>query len=162
MNQDKLWAPWRIEYITSEKPKECFLCQYPKDNNDQKRLILYRGDETFVIMNYYPYNNGHLLIAPYQHTSEISDLSSNAKLEMMNLMEASIKILKESMNAEGFNTGFNLGKVAGAGIKDHLHMHIVPRWNGDTNFMPVLGHTKVISEGLEETWKKLYKYYQNI
>jgi len=162
MNQDKLWAPWRIEYILSEKPKDCFLCQYPKDNNDQKRLILYRGDETFVIMNYYPYNNGHLLIAPYKHTNELSDLSSNAKLEMMNLMEATVKILKETMNAEGFNTGLNLGKVAGAGVKDHLHMHIVPRWNGDTNFMPVIGHTKVISEGLEETWKKLYKYYQKL
>lgn len=162
MNQDRLWAPWRIEYIISEKPKECFLCQYPKDNNDQKRLILYRGDETFVIMNYYPYNNGHIMIAPYQHTNQLSDLSSSAKLEMMNLMEASVKILQESMRAEGFNTGLNLGKVAGAGIKDHLHMHVVPRWNGDTNFMPVVGHTKVISEALEATWKKLYGYFQNL
>ncbi len=161
MNQDKLWAPWRMEYILSEKSKECFLCQYPKENNDQKRLILYRGDETFVIMNYFPYNNGHLLIAPYKHTNQLSDLSDKAKLEMMNLMEFSIKILKESMNADGFNTGLNLGQVAGAGIKDHLHMHIIPRWNGDTNFMPVIGHTKVLSEGLNETWQKLYKYYQN-
>lgn len=162
MNQDRLWAPWRIEYIVSEKPKDCFLCQYPKDNNDQKRLILYRGDETFVIMNYFPYNNGHIMIAPYEHTNQLADLSSNAKLEMMNLMEASVNILRDTMNADGFNTGLNLGKVAGAGVDDHLHMHIVPRWNGDTNFMPVIGHTKVISEGLEETWKKLYPYFQKL
>ena len=162
MDQNKLWAPWRMEYILSEKPKECFLCQYPKDNNDQKGLILYRGDEIFVIMNYYPYNNGHLLIAPYQHTDQLSDLSNTAKLEMMNLMDASIRILKESMKAEGFNTGLNFGQVAGAGVKDHLHMHIVPRWNGDTNFMPVTGHTKVLAEALTETWEKLYKFYQKI
>ncbi|MFP4547773.1 MAG: HIT family protein [Fidelibacterota bacterium] len=162
MQQDKLWAPWRMEYILSEKPKECFLCQYPQENNDQKRLILYRGDETFIIMNYYPYNNGHLLIAPYQHTNQLSDLSDAAKLEMMKLMEVSIDILGKAMRAQGFNTGLNFGQVGGAGVKDHLHMHVVPRWNGDTNFMPIIGHTKVISEGLEETWAKLHKYYQKL
>jgi len=162
MTLDKLWAPWRIQYVSTEKPGGCFLCDYPKDINDKEHLILHRGDEVFVIMNYYPYNNGHILIAPYQHTCELSDLSSAAKLEMMNLVEVSTKILKEAMSAQGFNTGLNLGTVAGAGVKDHLHMHVVPRWNGDTNFMPVLGHTKVVSEGLEQTWEKLYSFYQNL
>ncbi len=162
MNQDRLWAPWRMEYILSEKPKNCFLCQYPKENNDKKRLILYRGNETFVVMNYYPYNNGHILIAPYDHTNELFDLSDTAKLEMMTLVEKSVSIIRQTMNAQGFNTGLNLGRTAGAGVKDHLHMHVVPRWDGDTNFMPITGHTKVISEGLKATWEKLYPHFQNL
>ncbi len=162
MFSDKLWAPWRIEYIAGTKEEGCFFCKYSKENNDNKRLILYRGDETFVIMNYYPYNNGHLMIVPYKHTNELSDLTGTAKLEMMNLMEQSMKIIKKTMNADGFNCGLNFGAIAGAGVKDHLHLHVVPRWSGDTNFMPVTGHTKVISEGLEETWKKLYKDFKKI
>ena len=162
MEQNKIWAPWRIEYVLSEKPKSCFLCDYPKDNNDQKRLILHRGDEAFVIMNYYPYNNGHLLIAPYKHIDSLSGMSKTAKLEVIELMDISIQILNKAMNPDGFNTGLNLGIVAGAGIKDHIHMHIVPRWIGDTNFMPVTGHTKVLCEGLSETWKNLKNFYEKL
>ncbi len=162
MSKDKLWAPWRIEYITNEKEPGCFFCKYPEENNDIERLILYRGKKAFVIMNYYPYNNGHLMVVPYLHTDSLENLDKETKLEMMMLVEKSITILKDEMNAEGFNVGINLGQVAGAGIKDHIHMHIVPRWNGDTNFMPVTGHTKVISEGLKETWKKLSKKFNKI
>lgn len=155
MSIDKLWAPWRIEYITNPKEKDCFFCKYPKENNDKKRLIISRGKSAFVIMNFYPYTNGHLMVAPYEHTSEFSDLGNDTKLEMINLVEGSIRVLKKVMNPQGFNIGLNLGEVSGAGIKDHLHFHIVPRWSGDTNFMPVIAHTKVIVEGLQETWEKL-------
>jgi len=152
---DKLWAPWRIEYIANPKEDFCFFCKYPTEDNDRKRLILYRGKNAFVIMNFYPYNNGHVMVAPYLHTSELSELNPDTKLEMFNLIEYSTKIIRSEMNADGFNIGINLGSVAGAGVKDHLHIHIVPRWNGDTNFMPITAGTKVISEGLEETWEKL-------
>ena len=113
-------------------------------------------------MNYYPYNNGHLIVAPYLHTGDLSDLDSETKLEMMELVDESCNILQDKMQAEGFNAGLNIGSVAGAGVDDHLHMHIVPRWQGDTNFMPVLGHTKVISEGLLETWKNLKTEFDKI
>ncbi len=162
MTFNKLWAPWRIEYITNPKEEGCFLCNYPKEQNDVDRLILYRGKYSFVIMNFYPYNNGHLMIAPYQHTSEISDLDTDTRIEIFGLLDKSVAILRETINAEGFNIGLNLGAVAGAGIKDHLHWHIVPRWQGDTNFMPVLGHTKVLSEGLKETYMKLRKKFAEI
>jgi len=162
MSFDKLWAPWRIEYIANPKEDTCFFCKYPVENNDRKRLILYRGKNTFVIMNFYPYNNGHLMIAPYLHTSEFSELNPETKLEIFNLVEYSTKIIRSEMHAEGFNIGINLGSVAGAGVKDHLHVHVVPRWNGDTNFMPITAGTKVISEGLEETWKKLREKFDLI
>lgn len=152
---DKLWAPWRIEYITNPKEEGCFFCQYPQESDDERRLILYRGKFSFVIMNYFPYNNGHLMIAPYQHTSELCDLAPETRLEIFTLLDQSVTILKEMLRADGFNIGLNLGAVAGAGVKDHLHFHIVPRWQGDTNFMPVLGHTKVLSEGLNETYHRL-------
>jgi len=155
MEFDKLWAPWRIEYITNSKPEGCFLCQYPEDTNDQEHLILFRGKAAFVIMNYYPYNNGHLMVAPYRHTSELEELDDATRLELFQLVDKSIRILRDTIKAEGFNVGLNLGAVAGAGLKDHLHIHIVPRWTGDTNFMPIIGHTKVLSEGLTETWQKL-------
>jgi ATP adenylyltransferase len=162
MSFDKLWAPWRIEYITNPKEEGCFFCQYPRENDDQKRLILYRGKHSFVIMNYYPYNNGHLMIAPYQHTSELAELTAQERLEIFTLLDKAVTILRETMQAEGFNIGLNLGAVAGAGVKDHLHFHIVPRWQGDTNFMPVLGHTKVISEGLRETYLKLREKFATL
>lgn len=162
MPQHHLWAPWRIEYITGKREEGCFFCKYPAENNDRERLILYRGKKTFVVMNYYPYNNGHIMIAPYRHTSEIADLDNETKLEMMLLVDHSIRIFREEMSAQGFNVGLNLGDVAGAGVKDHLHMHVVPRWSGDTNFMPVIGNTKVISEGLQDTWLKLKKKFDKI
>ena len=156
---DKLWAPWRIEYIKSPKPEGCFFCQYIQEKDDRKRLILHRGKNAFVIMNYYPYNNGHIMVVPYQHTSELSDLDSETKAEILDLIDIGMKALRETLTAEGFNVGLNSGQIAGAGVDDHLHFHIVPRWSGDTNFMPVLGHTKVVSQGLQETWELLKKVF---
>ena len=155
-----LWAPWRIEYIeNAEEYRGCIFCDKSKEKDDKKNLIVYRGELGFVIMNRYPYNNGHLMVVPYQHTSEISSLSSEEKIELFNLLEISLNVLKKVMKPQGFNIGMNLGRLAGAGIADHLHFHIVPRWGGDTNFMPVVAHTKVISEGLEQTWEKLKREF---
>ena len=159
---ERLWAPWRIEYIKGPKSDGCFFCSYIQENMDEKNLVLYRGKSSIVVMNYYPYNNGHLMIAPFQHTSEISELSDETKLEMMNLIAHCQNALVKYLNAEGFNVGINYGNVAGAGLKEHLHIHVVPRWNGDTNFMPVTGHTKVISQGLKDTWITLRHYFEKL
>ncbi|WP_457750507.1 HIT family protein [Thermococcus sp.] len=152
-----LWAPWRIEYIRSPKHDGCIFCDFPKENRDEERLILYRGEYSFVIMNNYPYNPGHVMIAPYRHVGRWEDLTDEELLEIMKLSQMMIKVLKKVMSPQGFNMGVNLGRVAGAGIDDHVHLHIVPRWNGDTNFMPVIADTKVIPESLEEAYKELKK-----
>ncbi len=123
--------------------------------SDEDNLVVHRGEFAYVLLNLYPYNNGHLMIAPYEHEKNFDRLQADIQLEMMNLMTLSMKILRESLNADGFNFGANFGEVAGAGIKEHLHLHLVPRWIGDTNFMPVMGHTKVMVDGLKETRKKL-------
>ncbi|ASA77270.1 HIT domain-containing protein [Thermococcus sp. 5-4] len=150
-----MWAPWRIEYIRSPKHDGCIFCDFPKENRDKERLILYRGKHCFIIMNNYPYNPGHVMIAPYRHVGRWEDLTDYELLEMMQLSQLMIKALKKTMNPQGFNMGVNLGRVAGAGIDDHVHLHIVPRWNGDTNFMPVIADTKVIPESLEEAYEEL-------
>ena len=136
---DRLWAPWRIDYIKSEKEKGCIFCDKPAEGDDHSMLILYRGENSFVIMNLYPYNNGHLMIAPYQHTDSTHELNSGSRSEIMELADQIMTIQKNIMNADGFNYGANIGYSGGAGIADHIHFHIVPRWTGDTNFMPVLG-----------------------
>jgi ATP adenylyltransferase len=156
---DKLWAPWRMEYIMQEKPSGCIFCDRPREERDRENLILHRGEHAFVIMNFYPYNNGHLMIVPYRHTADLSSLSEAERLEMMELLGRCTAILTAEMHSQGFNIGMNLGRVAGAGIDDHLHFHIVPRWNGDTNFMPVTGHTKVLSQGLIESWEALRPHF---
>ncbi len=151
-----LWAPWRMEYIANcDEPADCIFCTKPKENNDKENLIVYRGAFNFIIMNRYPYNNGHLMIVPYKHTCELPQLNSEEKSEWIDLVELSQVVLNKVMKPHGFNIGMNMGRVAGAGIAEHLHFHIVPRWDGDTNFMPVLGHAKVVSEGLEATWLKV-------
>ncbi|MCH7895299.1 MAG: HIT domain-containing protein [candidate division NC10 bacterium] len=155
-----LWAPWRMQYIVGPKSNGCILCEKAKGDEDTKNLILARGPLTYVLMNIYPYNSGHLMIAPYRHLKSLEKLSPDETAEMIAWASKSERILREAFHAEGFNIGVNVGKVAGAGIDDHLHMHVVPRWNGDTNFMPVLGETKVIPEYLEETYAKLLPYYQ--
>jgi ATP adenylyltransferase len=155
-SREILWAPWRIEYILSpDKEDACIFCsRYPK-NEDKKNLILYRGETGFVIMNRFPYNSGHLMVVPYRHSGEIRKLSAEEKLEIMDIIQLSIEVLNEVMQPHGYNIGMNLGRVGGAGVLDHLHYHIVPRWNGDTNFMPVIGNTKVVSEALDRTYDKL-------
>lgn len=159
---DTLWAPWRIEYIKQSKDQGCIFCLKPAENQDQKNLIIYRGKTSFIIMNFYPYNNGHLMVVPYRHIADLSDLDLDERSELMSLLALSKEALKITMSPHGFNIGMNLGEVAGAGVKDHLHFHIVPRWNGDTNFMPIFGHTKVVSEGLNETREKLEKAFDEI
>lgn len=169
-NEDKkydcLWAPWRMEYIRTpreDRIKGCVFCHRIKDEaDDEKNLILYRGKGAFVIMNLYPYNNGHLMVVPYRHLSDYTMLTRDERNEIADLTVMALNVLKQTMQPEGFNTGFNLGASAGAGIAEHIHEHIVPRWQGDTNFMPVLGHTKVMVDGLHETWtclKEAFKEY---
>ena len=159
---NKLWAPWRIDYIRTPKEKGCIFCNKSNDEDDRESLILYRGNESFVLMNLYPYSNGHLMISPYQHTSDTNDISSQGNEEIMWLANQSMNILTHAMNAEGFNFGANLGKAGGAGIEEHIHYHIVPRWSGDTNFMPVVGNTKVLVEGLRESWDNLKPHFDSL
>ncbi|MFA6746844.1 MAG: HIT domain-containing protein [Aminobacterium sp.] len=155
---ESIFAPWRMAYIAnSSKQESCIFCDFPKMNEDEKNLIIYRGKCCFVICNAFPYNPGHLMVAPYRHTALYESLSDEDLLEMHHLAGHCLKVLKKVMNPQGFNLGVNLGKVGGAGFDGHLHLHIVPRWNGDTNFMPVLGDTRVIAESLEETYKKIKK-----
>jgi len=158
----KLWAPWRIDYILQPKPEGCIFCDKPKEKKDRDNLILYRGSTSFVIMNFYPYTNGHIMVVPYRHVSDLDLLTEKEQSEMMKLLTESSKILKIILKSEGLNIGMNLGRVAGAGIDDHLHFHIVPRWNGDTNFLPVTGYTRVISQGLYESWDQLYPLFNKI
>jgi len=152
-----MWAPWRMEYIKAEKPHGCIFCDKPGQNSDRNNLILYRGDSCFVIMNYYPYNNGHLMIVPYRHVARLEHLSDSERYELMDLLSLCSTVLQHCMNPDGFNIGMNLGRVAGAGIDDHIHFHVVPRWNGDTNFMPVVGVTKVSPQGLIESYDQIKK-----
>ena len=155
-----LWAPWRIEYITGGKNEGCIFCDKPKEGKDKENLILYKGESGFIIMNRYPYSNGHLMAVPYRHTNDMSKLDDSERLELMNLTTKCIEILGV-MNPDGFNVGMNLGTAGGAGIDDHLHFHIVPRWNGDTNFMPLIADTKVMPEYLEDTYKTLSEQIKN-
>ena len=152
---DQLWAPWRLEYILEAKTEGCVFCESPRRDEDEKNHILHRGKHAFVIMNAFPYSNGHLLIAPYSHTGDLADLTDDESLEIMQLCQKCCGVLKRVCAPDGFNLGVNLGTAAGAGISDHVHMHIVPRWSGDTNFMPVFADVKVIPEALDATYKKL-------
>lgn len=152
---EQLWAPWRIQYVTRPKETGCILCQKSKENKDETNFILHRSQNNFIILNAFPYNPGHLMIAPYRHIANLQDLSDGEVTDHFNLVKKSLALLKEILNPDGFNIGLNIGKVAGAGIEEHLHTHIVPRWQGDVNFMPVLSNTRVISEELAATYKKL-------
>jgi len=163
---DKLWAPWRYEYLkdsVSDKDKNiCIFCKAISENNDKENLIVYRAEHTIIMLNRYPYNNGHLMIIPKNHFSDFDMLGDEEMLEIMKLSSLSIKILKEKYSPGGFNIGFNIGRPAGAGIDDHLHVHLVPRWVGDVNFIPVIGNTKIISQSLEESWKILKSGFDRI
>ncbi len=154
---DKLWAPWRMEYIRAKKDKGdgCVFCIKSDEDNDRDNLVLHRGESAFVLMNLYPYNNGHIMVCPYEHVESTETLSKDCMAEIMGLADASMEIFRKTMNAQGFNFGANIGIAGGAGIADHIHFHIVPRWVGDTNFMPVVGQTKVMVDGLLDTYDKL-------
>ncbi|MBZ0272796.1 HIT domain-containing protein [bacterium] len=151
----RLWAPWRIGYLKGAKPPGCIFCDKPRGGDDESNLILHRGPRTFVIMNLYPYTNGHLMVVPYEHSPDLSRIDGETAAEIFSMLDACRDALVTTMNPEGFNIGINMGRVAGAGIHEHVHVHIVPRWLGDTNFMPVIGDAKVISEGIRETFRKL-------
>lgn len=154
----KLWAPWRMRYIDgigSPKDEGCIFCEKPREDADERNFILFRGESCYIIMNIFPYNNGHLMVVPYLHTARFSELDAAARLEMLDLAGLAMEAIGNTMRPDGFNMGMNIGRTAGAGIDAHLHLHLVPRWNGDTNFMPVIGNTKVISEALEDTYRKL-------
>lgn len=160
---ERLWSPWRSEYINSFKDEAeksgCIFCDYPKEDNDEKRLILYRGKYSFVIMNLYPYNSGHLMIVPFLHTTDLQHLDSNCSAEIIHLLGRSQVAITKALDAHGFNIGVNLGKAAGAGIADHVHFHIVPRWTGDTNFMPIFAEIKVVPEEMKKTYQKLKSHF---
>ena len=150
-----LWAPWRIKYILEDKPEGCILCDNPKKGEDARNYILYRGKQNFIMMNLYPYNPGHLLVAPYRHIASPEEMTEEERNEHFQLVVHSVTVLKEQFGTDNFNLGANLGKVAGAGIDDHFHSHIVPRWQGDTNFIPVLDDTRVVPQALADTYKML-------
>jgi ATP adenylyltransferase len=160
---EKLFSPWRSRYIASfaneDRSDSCVLCDASADRNDEEGLIVYRGKEAFVLMNKFPYNSGHLMVMPVRHTSDFSSLTRSEMAETMELLRASERALRELLHPQGFNIGMNLGRVAGAGIDAHLHWHIVPRWNGDTNFMPILAEVKVVSEEMVEQGKRLREIF---
>lgn len=155
---DNLWAPWRIRYILGEKESGCFFCRKSQEATDAKNLVLVRDRTCFALLNTYPYNPGHLMIAPYKHTGELDDLGEQELTEFMALTRRCKQILTGAVRPDGFNIGLNLGKPAGAGVLDHVHMHVVPRWNGDTNYMPVLSDTRVIPQALDELYATLLKH----
>lgn len=155
---DRLWTPWRMAYIKGdERHASCIFCDFPsqQDGNDESNLIVARGDQAFVILNKFPYNTGHVMVAPYRHTAEWETLTAAELAEIGTWSQRIIEALKTTMGPQGFNVGVNQGIPAGAGIADHVHLHVVPRWGGDTNFMTTVGDTKVLPEALETTYQRL-------
>ncbi|MEM8530002.1 MAG: HIT domain-containing protein [Chloroflexota bacterium] len=164
-NMEVKFTPWRMAYIKrsdTEKDEGCVLCAKGQEEPSEDNLVLFRGHSCYVIMNLYPYNTGHLMVVPYEHTADLPGLASATAQELFDLTRTCIPILEKTMGPHGFNTGMNLGRTAGAGIDEHLHMHIVPRWNGDTNFMPLVGGTKLIPEALDQTYRKLKPHFDDI
>ena len=156
MIMEQLWAPWRMELIEKgAKPSGCIFCDLPKASDDRNNLILGRTKHSFAILNRFPYNNGHLMVVPARHVADLGALSAEEYGELTEALRVAVRLVGRAYKAQGYNVGMNLGQVAGAGIADHLHWHVVPRWNGDTNFMPVLGDTKVMIEHLLAGWDRL-------
>lgn len=152
----QLWAPWRMSYIGAEPAsKGCIFCEKAASTADETNLVLLRGDHCYALMNIFPYNNGHLMIAPYAHQPTILELDADTLTEMMTVAQVCVRACQAALGAQGFNIGINQGLVAGAGITDHAHMHVVPRWGGDTNFMPVLADVKVMPDFVENTYRQL-------
>ncbi|MBI4014506.1 MAG: HIT domain-containing protein [Candidatus Aenigmarchaeota archaeon] len=154
---DKIWAPWRIKFLDAKKPKGCIFCAKSREKNDKKNYILHRGASCFVILNAYPYTSGHVMVVPYRHIDKITSLNENERREIIDLSASFTGVLKKAVKAEGFNVGFNQGKVSGAGIEKHVHMHVVPRWHGDVSYMQTLADAKVLPESLPATYTKLKK-----
>ena len=162
---ERLWAPWRFEYITTaDTPGNggCIFVELPAQDDDRENLILHRGETAFVIMNRFPYTSGHLMVAPYRHTAEIGDLNDDELLEANQLVSSCVGWLKEGYGPEGFNVGINIGKAAGAGIESHIHWHVVPRWAGDTNFMTTVGDVRVLPQDLHDSYDMLRKIVEDV
>jgi ATP adenylyltransferase len=153
--EQRLWAPWRLDYIKGPKTPGCIFCDKPTEGDDEAAYIVHRGGSCFVILNAFPYNNGHVMISPYRHVPSIEELETPELLELMTLAQRSLRAIRDAYGAEGFNLGINEGKVAGAGMEDHMHLHVVPRWGADTNFMPVIGDTRVLPQSLEDSYEAL-------
>ena len=155
---ERLWTPWRrafVEADSGDQSGQYFLCTKPAQHDDRANLIVMRSERAYALLNLYPYNNGHLLVAPYLHTGNLATLAAPIAQEMMSVTQRCVDALQRAYRPDGFNVGMNLGTAAGAGVPDHLHIHVVPRWSGDTNFMPVLGETKVLPEALDQTYDRL-------
>jgi len=154
---ERLWTPWRRAFVegAGERSDGCFLCTKAAEHDDKRNLILWRGNHVFVLLNLYPYNSGHLMVAPFLHTGDLAGLSAEIASEMMHVLQRSVGVVEQVYRPDAFNLGMNLGRSAGAGVPDHLHSHVVPRWNGDTNFMPITADTKVLPESLDQTYERL-------
>ncbi len=161
---DHMWAPWRMEYIAGDEEKTdgCIFCVFPEQKDDKRYLIIHRRQHCFVILNKYPYNNGHVMVVPYRHTHDLLELNAAEQADCQQTINIVIRAMRKVYNPDAINLGMNMGRAAGAGIDEHIHYHIVPRWNGDTNFMPVISGTKVISESLERSWKMLSEAIKEI
>ncbi|MGI9021393.1 MAG: HIT family protein [Solirubrobacterales bacterium] len=158
MASERIWAPWRLAYVkdaSKDSADECIFCVKPAAEDDEDNLIVHRGERCFVILNLYPYTNGHLMVAPYEHIASLPELGADTIAEMMALAQRAMRLLESTYEPHGYNVGFNQGRVAGAGVEHHIHMHVVPRWGGDTNFMPVLADVRVMPQTLEGTYEAL-------
>lgn len=155
-------APWRINYILGPKPDGCVFCLPEHTDADEQRFVLHRAEHCFVIMNIYPYSNGHLMVTPYRHVSNITELEPAELHEIMDYVQKSAFVLRQAFNPQGINIGINIGEAAGAGIREHLHVHLVPRWNGDHSFMAVMAETNVIPEHLRSTYGRLKPLFNNL
>ena len=153
---DRLWAPWRMHYVSATKePIDDFICHYDQQTNDRENLVILRSEQTIVLLNRYPYNNGHLLVAPRRQVAELTDLTDDELLDAQKVLCQMIEVMRPLMRCNGFNIGLNLGRAAGAGLPKHLHWHVVPRWEGDCNFMTVTADVRVIVQSLDELWLQL-------
>jgi ATP adenylyltransferase len=154
----RIWAPWRLKYVkdaSKDSEQECIFCAKPAAGDDEENLIVHRGERCFVILNLFPYTNGHLMVAPYAHLASLPEVDAETIAEMMALAQRSMRALEGIYDPHGYNVGFNQGRVAGAGVEHHIHMHVVPRWGGDTNFMPVLADTRVMPQSLADSYAAL-------
>ncbi len=156
MANQRIWAPWRLRYVKdANKSDECVFCTKPELGDDREALIVHRGERCFVILNLYPYTSGHLMVMPYEHLGRLQDIEPVVTAEMMDLAQQAMRRMEDVYNPEGFNIGLNQGRVAGAGVEGHIHLHVVPRWAGDNNYMPVLADTRVMPQSLEESYDAL-------
>ena len=158
MANHRIWAPWRLEYVkdaAKDNEDECIFCAKPAADDDESNLIVHRGERCFVILNLFPYTNGHLMVAPYEHSGALQEIDVETVAEMMALGQQAMRILEDAYSPHGYNVGFNQGRIAGAGFEGHIHMHVVPRWGGDTNFMPVLADTRVMPQTPQQSYEAL-------